>query len=549
MLRHIIPVGTALFLLAFVAKAETTWHVDDDNCPGPGSGTVSDPFCAIQDAIDAAANTDTVLVAAGTYPEVIDFSGKAITLRSWGGPAGTTIDGTGLNDSVVKCVNGEGADSVLDGFTITGGTGDSSTGRTRGGGMYNAASSPTVTNCIFWDNSAEFGGGMSNDGSSPSVNACTFAANTADVVGGGMLNGPESNPPITDCLFQGNSAAVSGGGMHNAASSPTLINLVLSGNHTEGEGGGIYNEGSFAVITNCTLSENDAVLEGGGMHNAWGSDPTLTNCILWGNQDVGGTDESAQIQHSHSGTTTINCSCLEGWTGSLGGTGNIGGDPRFVDADGADNVSGTADDDLHLSADSACIDQGDNTVVTVTTDLDGNPRIADGDFDGTATVDMGAYEFLLLRRPLAAEDAHGTTLRLRDFAATTCTGDEQCPGTSRCLDEICYFGYQKYLAFVPVPQPVPGPFAFRVTHVNSGNRVFVGLPIAAPEDGRPPYVDVRTSLLRTTPLYLDDWGQTAIFVSGCWIIPSADEVHGGEVQEYEIQALAFGRDPLDEASY
>ncbi len=38
------------------------------------------------------------------------------------------------------------------------------------------------------------------------------------------------------------------------------------------------------------------------------------------------------------------------------------------------------------------VDFGDNTVVTVTTDLDGNPRITDGDHDGTATVDMGAYE-------------------------------------------------------------------------------------------------------------------------------------------------------------
>lgn len=42
-----------------------------------------------------------------------------------------------------------------------------------------------------------------------------------------------------------------------------------------------------------------------------------------------------------------------------------------------------------LSADSACIDQGDNTVVTVTTDLDGTPRIADRDYDGTTTVDNG----------------------------------------------------------------------------------------------------------------------------------------------------------------
>ena len=37
-------------------------------------------------------------------------------------------------------------------------------------------------------------------------------------------------------------------------------------------------------------------------------------------------------------------------TGGLGGTGNIGTDPLFVDPDGDDNTPGTADDDLALSA-------------------------------------------------------------------------------------------------------------------------------------------------------------------------------------------------------
>ncbi len=96
--------------------------VDDDNCPGPGSGMEGDPYCSIQTAIDAAVVTDEIVVAPGTYFETINFLGKAITLRSSDGPEVTTIDAEGMG-TVVTCESGEVQDTVLDGFTVTGGTG------------------------------------------------------------------------------------------------------------------------------------------------------------------------------------------------------------------------------------------------------------------------------------------------------------------------------------------------------------------------------------------------------------------------------------------
>jgi hypothetical protein len=132
---------------------------------------------------------------------------------------------------------------------------------------------------------------------------------------------------------------------------------------------------SSPILTNCTFFGNSAN-KGGGIYN-YSSTPAVTNCILWGNSDGGGMSESAQIL---GGTPVINYCCVQGWTGAMGGKGNIEDDPLFKDADGPDDIPGTEDDNLELTADSPCIDAGDNNSVpadTVDLDNDGytNERI------------------------------------------------------------------------------------------------------------------------------------------------------------------------------
>jgi hypothetical protein len=69
-------------LAVSTAQAGVVIHVDAANCPGPGSGSVRDPYCSIQTAIDNAVDTDEIVVVPGTYFGDINFLGKAITLRS-----------------------------------------------------------------------------------------------------------------------------------------------------------------------------------------------------------------------------------------------------------------------------------------------------------------------------------------------------------------------------------------------------------------------------------------------------------------------------------
>ena len=93
--------------------------------------------------------------------------------------------------------------------------------------------------------------------------------------------------------------------------------------------------------------------------------------------------------------------------GLYGGTGNTGDDPRFIDADGPDGIYGTTDDNLRLQHNSPVIDAGDNTAVTAVTDLDGQPRIVDGNGDEINIVDMGAYEFQGSAEPIPAVSEWG----------------------------------------------------------------------------------------------------------------------------------------------
>jgi len=342
--------------------AQTTWYVDDATCPSTGSGTSGDPFCSIQDAIDAASAGDTINVAAGTYYENITLKNGVEVLGA--GASVTTIQGTGAG-SVVTAIS-VSSSTKLDGFTITGGN------AINGGGMYNWSSSLVVTNCTFSANlAAAYGGGMCNSWySSPTVTNCTFSANSA--MHGGGMNNDYSSPTVTNCTFSGNSATWYGGGMRNYYSSPTVTNCTFSGNWAT-YGGGMFNYSYSPVVTNCTFFGNSATY-GDGMYN-WESSPVVTNCILWG-------DSPDEIYDSGSTPVVTYCDVQGGYSG----VGNIDADPLFVNP---------AADDYHLQSGSPCIDTGSNAAPSLpTTDFEGDPRIVDGNGDGSAVADMGVDEYV-----------------------------------------------------------------------------------------------------------------------------------------------------------
>ena len=334
-------------------------------------------------------------------------------------------------------------ETILDGFTITCGLGygggpfgDSGGGMLNenvnpivsnckfienraswGGGIYNSRCNPTITNCIFANNYADNGGGMYNFESNPLLEKNTFIDNISEE-GGGLFNNYESQPILYDCTFERNTASAAGGGVGNLFSSPTIINCKFIDNESDGGGREICNRmtsnpilincsftgtshtvvgedamfnfrDSSPTIINCTYSEFGICI--GNLDN---SNPSLSNCILWG-EDL---PIGPLIVDSYSVTQVTHSNIQGGWPGE----GNIDQDPLFMDSDNGD---------LRLTAGSPCIEAGDNNSVPADSlDLDGDgntsekipfdiagrQRIRDGNCDGQTIVDMGSFEFYLI---------------------------------------------------------------------------------------------------------------------------------------------------------
>jgi len=145
------------------------------------------------------------------------------------------------------------------------------------------------------------------------------------------------------------------------------------------EGGGMSNDSSSPTLTNVTFSGNTATFYGGGMSND-SSSPTLTNAIVWGNTPA--LDQIKNVTDSH---LTVTYSDIEG---GFDGDGNINDDPHLGPL--ADNGGFTQT--LALLSGSPAIDTA-NPAFCPTYDQRYYARPIDGDGNGSAICDMGAFEY------------------------------------------------------------------------------------------------------------------------------------------------------------
>lgn len=254
---------------------------------------VPQDYPTIAAAFTAAVNGDEILVAPGTYVGPFTFPAKNITLRSSGGAEVTTLQGSGSAGPVLAMQAGTTLNSIVEGFTITGGTGG------YGGGIFIA------------------------NGGGATVRKNIIRNNTASNEGAGLFSYPSNPITIDNCIFESNSMSGIGraGACTGLGTTSTVRNCVFS-NNSSNSGGAIYAIVSqTTTLTNCTFYGNSApngsAIDGDGQ-------VVLQNCIFWNHQ-------GNPIRSHSGGSAMATFSCIQNGTGQPWfGTGCIAADPLLI---------------------------------------------------------------------------------------------------------------------------------------------------------------------------------------------------------------------------
>ena len=240
-----------------------------------------------------------------------------------------------------------------------------------GGGIF-CRFAAYISENVITGNKAQYGGGVYSAATNLWLTNNVIAYNEASIHGGGLVL-----DDVVACgnLIAGNKAGGAGGGIHvqNWRVNSLTANTIVG--NSAAQGPALFYQGQAARLTNCIIHDNGR--QGQPQLHTEALHFRIRNSNIQGGQ------------HAVEGEAT--------WL-----SGNIDANPLFVDPghwDGDTFILG----DYRLLPGSPCIDAGTNDVdnpstwvteVLPATDLAGIPRVIDGNLDGTATVDIGAYEFL-----------------------------------------------------------------------------------------------------------------------------------------------------------
>jgi len=301
------------------------------------------------------------------------------------------------------------------------------------GGVYSFNSNLSIINSSVSGNASNpsynetSAGGIKVFGGVCTIDSSVVSDNISYLKGGGIYV-DSAELYIKNSEIEGNAVTkpdywyAKGGGIYSVSSELYISGSTLAQNNSDEIGGAIYLDGGTALIDNSVIADNtsptgasvyltglsdadfvNSVISNNSSHGIWTSRPiNVANCIISNNTGYGIYKSSTDFENNvtfnnvfnnfpgnffngkdylgETVTTNYNGDPCDPWY-------NISMDPLFVDA---------ANGNFRFQSDSPCIDAGTNLIDGYTfplADLAGNYRIWDGDGNGSAIVDMGAYEY------------------------------------------------------------------------------------------------------------------------------------------------------------
>jgi predicted outer membrane repeat protein len=245
---------------------------------------------------------------------------------------------------------------------------------------------------VLRQNSAVRGGGLYNEGRTAALSGGLFISNTASADGGAFFIMPGGAISLTHSAVIANLAASDGGAIYNSGVFSTT-NTTVSANSAGDMGGGIANLNVVSLV-NTTVSDNASGSGGAGIFNA--SLVNTRNSLIASN--VG--DNCLGVLNSQGNNLE------DGGTCALDQPSDMSNTPASIDALG--DYGGPTPTHA-LAADSPAIDAGDNQTCALV-DQRGVRRPLDGDADGEAVCDIGAFEYQIASTTTILSDAPDPSL-------------------------------------------------------------------------------------------------------------------------------------------